>query len=163
MAAPSLGCFCDGNVGFTDPYSTINRSSSAAPTSWPVALPLAGYVVDDVREGAAARVTWVCEQELVVGHERAIMKANARKLSDIQERLCPGAGAGASDDDDDDRAHKPRPGVTPLDLEPRVSHDEDLDDDDDAIHQDDHAHAAFCCSFDTPWARLLGLSGQMSC
>ena len=121
------------------------------------------YVVDDVREGAAARVTWVCEQELVVGHERAIMKAIARKLSDIQERLCPGAGAGASDDDDDDRAPKPRPSVTPLDLEPRVSHDEDLDDDDDAIHQDDHAHAAFCCSFDTPWARLLGLSGQMSC
>ena len=40
---------------------------------------------------------------------------------------------------------------------------EDLDDDDDAIHQDDHAHAAFCCSFDTPWARLLGLSGQTSC
>ena len=159
---------------YVERYSPVERvvtmaysvSCEAAPETSDakrLTVPLAGYVVDDVREGAAARVTWVCEQELVVGHERAIMKANARKLSDIQERLCPGAGAGASDDDDDDRAAKPRPSVTPLDLEPRVSHDEDLDDDDDAIHQDDHAHAAFCCSFDTPWARLLGLSGQMSC
>lgn len=153
-------------------YSVACEGAPETPDCTRLTVPLAGFVVDgpseaqqgeaDAGAGAAAttRVTWVREQNLVIGHEHAIMKTNARKLSDIQERLCPGSTTGDFDDDDDDGgANAAAAAAAPRHAAQDAALDGDDDDDEAIPAEDQHPTTAFCCSFDSSLSSLLGLNG----